>query len=253
MADALNQTIFSRTSLLLGTDSFSTLVSARVLLIGVGGVGSYAAEALVRAGIGNLTLIDGDVVQPSNINRQLHALTTSIGRPKVAVMAERLLQINPVLHISQQQRVVTPDDIPHLLADPHDLVLDAIDSFGAKLALISGCVERGIPVIASMGAAGKLDPTRVRVADLAESQGCRLARKLRKLLRREGVTEGVRVIYSDEAFASHGFGEKEPEGDARRPMGSISYLPAMFGLQMAAEAVRLLLAGVSAEKNAHRG
>lgn len=241
MADALHQSIFSRTSLLLGDDSFNTLVSARVLLVGVGGVGSYAAEALARAGLGSLTLIDGDVVQASNINRQLHALTTTIGQPKVAVMAERLQQINPSLRIIPLQLVVTPENIPQLLAEPYDLVLDAIDSFDAKLALISGCVERDIPVIASMGAAGKLDPARVRCADLAESQGCRLARKLRKLLRREGITNGVRVIYSDEAFTSHGFGEKEPEGDARRPMGSISYLPAMFGLQLAAEAVRLLL------------
>jgi len=241
MADALNQTIFSRTSLLLGDDSFNKLVTARILLVGVGGVGSYAAEALVRAGVGSLTLIDGDVVQPSNINRQLHALTTTIGLPKVTVMAERLQLINPSLHVSPRQVVVTPGDVPLLLAEPYDLVLDAIDSFDAKLALISGCVKRGMPVLASMGAAGKLDPTRVRCADLAESQGCRLARKLRKLLRREGITNGVRVIYSDEAFASHGFGQKELEGDARRPMGSISYLPAMFGLQMAAEALRLLM------------
>jgi len=241
MADGLEQDIFSRTALLLGDDSYSGLTSARVLLVGVGGVGGYAAEALVRTGIGSLTLIDGDVVQPSNINRQLHALTTTIGQPKVAVMAERLQLINPALSVSTLQLVVTPENIPQLLAEPYDLVLDAIDSFDAKLALIKGCVERGIPVIASMGAAGKLDPTRVRCGDLAESQGCRLARKLRKLLRRDGITNGVRVIYSDEAFASHGFGEKEPEGDARRPMGSISYLPAMFGLQMAAEAVRLLV------------
>jgi len=233
--------IFARTSLLIGHTGLSLLTGARILLVGVGGVGSYAAEALVRAGIGNLTLIDGDLVQPSNSNRQLHALTTTIGQPKVAVMAERLQLINPGLAVSPLQLVVTPENVAQLLATPYDLVLDAIDSFDAKLALISGCVERRIPVIASMGAAGKLDPARIRCADLAQSQGCRLARKLRKLLRREGISEGVRVIYSDEAFASHGFGNREPEGDARRPMGSISYLPAMFGLQMAAEAVRLLV------------
>lgn len=232
--------IFARASLLLGPDGLDRLAAARVLLVGVGGVGSYAAEALVRAGVGNLTLIDGDLVQPSNINRQLHALTTTIGQPKVAVMAERLRQINPALQVFPRQHSVTPEDIPQLLAEPYDLVLDAIDSFDAKFALISGCVERDLPVIASMGAAGKLDPARVRCTDLAESRGCRLARKLRKLLRREGVSGGVRVIYSDEAFAGHGFGEREA-GDVRRPMGSISYLPAMFGLQMAAEAVRLLL------------
>ena len=241
MADCRNHTTFSRTSLLLGDASFSRLVRSRVLLVGVGGVGSYAAEALGRAGIGSITLVDGDAVQVSNINRQLHALTTTIGQPKVAVMAERLQQINPSLDVSPLQLVVTPENIPQLLAEPYDLVLDAIDSFDAKLALIRTCVERGIPVVASMGAAGKLDPARVRCADLVDSQGCRLARKLRKLLRREGTMEGVRVIYSDEAFASCGFGEREPEGDDRRPMGSISYLPAMFGLQMAAEAIRLLL------------
>ena len=241
MADCRNHTTFSRTSLLLGDASFSRLVRSRVLLVGVGGVGSYAAEALGRAGIGSITLVDGDAVQVSNINRQLHALTTTIGQPKVAVMAERLQQINPSLDVSPLQLVVTPENIPQLLAEPYDLVLDAIDSFDAKLALIRTCVERGIPVVASMGAAGKLDPARVRCADLVDSQGCRLARKLRKLLRREGITNGVRVVYSDEAFASCGFGEREAGGDDRRPMGSISYLPAMFGLQMAAEAIRLLL------------
>lgn len=230
----------SRTRLLVGDAALSRLKAASILVAGVGGVGSYAAEALARAGIGKLTLIDGDLVQPSNINRQLHALTTTIGRPKVEVMAERLLQINPALKLATHHLVLTPENIPHLLAEPYDLVLDAIDSLDAKLALISGCVERGMPVIASMGAAGKLDPSRVRVANLVDSQGCRLARKVRKELRRRGITEGVRVVYSDEAFDGKGFGERE-QGEVRRPMGSISYLPAMFGLQAAAEAVRLLM------------
>lgn len=233
---------FTRTALLVGDAGLSHMAAARLLLVGIGGVGSYAAEAVCRAGVGSITLVDADVIQPSNVNRQLHALTSTIGQPKVMVMAERLQQINPDLVCVPHQLVVTPENVAELLSPGYDLVLDAIDTFSAKLALISGCVQRDIPVIASMGAAGKLDPSRIRVADLAESQGCRLARKLRKLLRREGIASGVRVVYSDEPFADTGFGERSvEEGDARRPLGTISYLPAMFGLQMAAEAVRLLL------------
>lgn len=233
--------IFTRTALLVGDGGLSRLTAVRVLLVGIGGVGSYAAEALARAGIGSLTLIDGDVVQPSNINRQLHALTSTVGQPKVAVMAERLQQINPDLTCIAHQLIVTSDNVEDLLSSDYDLVLDAIDTFSAKLALISACVRRGLPVVSSMGAAGKLDPSRVSVAELAESHGCRLARKLRKELRREGIASGVRVVYSDEPFANHCIGEcSEIEGDTRRPLGSISYLPAMFGLHMAAEAIRLL-------------
>lgn len=242
---------FSRTALLLGDEAFSRLAAARVLLVGIGGVGSYAAEALGRAGVGNLTLIDGDVIQPSNINRQLHALASTVGQSKVRVMAERLQQINPQLSLTPQQKLVTPENVAEILAPGYDLVLDAIDTFGAKLALIRECVQAGVPIISSMGAAGKLDPARISVADLAASHGCRLARKLRKLLRRDGIDGGVRVVYSDEPFAVHGFGERSvEEGDIRRPLGSISYLPAMFGLQMAAEAIRLLLAGPHREKKA---
>lgn len=232
---------FNRTALLVGDDGLSRLAAARVAVIGVGGVGSYAAEALARAGVGTMSMIDGDVVQLSNVNRQLHALSSTVGQVKVVVMAERLQQINPSLQIIPQQVLVTPENVAKLLLLGYDVVLDAIDTFSAKLALISGCVQSGIPVISSMGAAGKLDPARVQVADIADSQGCRLARKLRKLLRREGIASGVRVVYSDEPFAANGFGERELEGDARRPLGSISYLPAVFGLHMAAEAIRLLL------------
>lgn len=231
-----------RTVLLIGDAGLQRLTAARVLLVGVGGVGSYAAEALARAGVGNLTLIDGDVIQPSNLNRQLHALVSTIGQPKVTVMVERLQQINPDLLITPLQMTITPENSAEILNQGYDLVLDAIDTFSAKLALISWCVQCDIPIVSSMGAAGKLDPSRIRVADLAESQGCRLARKLRKLLRREGIASGVRVVYSDEPFADNGFGERSvEEGDQRRPLGTISYLPAMFGLQMAAEAIRLLV------------
>lgn len=235
-----HEQIFSRTALLVGEAGLERLTAARVAVIGIGGVGSYAAEALARAGVGNLTLLDGDVVQASNINRQLHALTSTVGQAKTVIMAERLLQINPELQIVHQQVVLTPDNAGALLACGYDLVLDAIDSFSAKVALIQGCLAAGIPVISSMGAAGKLDPARVQLADISASHGCRLARKLRKELRRRGIARGVTVVYSDEPCQFEQLGQPETGGDSRRPLGSISYLPAIFGLHMAAAAVRRL-------------
>lgn len=231
---------FSRTALLIGDEGLQQLAAPRVLVAGLGGVGSYAVEALARAGVGNLTLVDHDTVHPSNLNRQLHALTSTIGQPKAGVMAERLQLINPGLQVTPLQELITPDNVSNLLEPGYDLVLDAIDDFRAKTALLQNCVERRIPVISSMGAAGKLDPTRIRIADIAESQGCRLARKLRKELRRSGIATGVAVVYSDEPCCLERLGEPEAAGE-RRPLGSISYLPATFGLFMAAEAVRLLL------------
>ena len=236
----------SRTALLVGEQGLARLRAARVAVVGIGGVGSYAAEALVRAGVGGLTLVDSDLIQASNINRQLHALQTTVGRPKVAVMAERLLQINPELIVTPLQQRLTPDNVYELLDQPYTLVLDAIDSFAAKCALVQGCVARWIPAISSMGAAGKLDPSRVQVADISVSHGCRLARKLRKELRRAGIARGVQVVFSDEPFAAEGIGPQPDPGDSRRPLGSISFLPAVFGLQMAAAAIRTILA---AEKN----
>jgi tRNA A37 threonylcarbamoyladenosine dehydratase len=231
----------SRSALLVGAAGLARLSTARVLVAGIGGVGSYAVEALARAGVGNLTLIDADCIHPSNINRQLHALTSTIGRPKVEVMAERLLQINPEVQLTPLQLLLTPENIPELLSSGYDLVLDAIDTFSAKLELLHYCVSHAIPVISSMGAAGKLDTGAVRVADIAESHGCRLARKLRKELRKGGIAHGVTVVYSAEPCQQEQQGLVEGGDDTRRPLGSISYLPALFGLFMAGEAVHKLL------------
>jgi len=237
----MSSAIFSRTALLVGEAGLARLAAARVAVAGVGGVGSYAAEALARAGVGHLTLIDSDLVAVSNINRQLHALGSTVGLPKVAVMAERLQQINPALVLTPRQTLITPDNVPELLSPGYNLVLDAIDSFSAKLALLRGCVEQQIAVISSMGAAGKLDPSQVRIADLSESHGCRLARKVRKEMRRTGICSGVTVVYSAEPCAIDCLGEADSGDDTRRPLGSISYLPATFGLYMASAAIRHLL------------
>jgi len=233
--------IFSRTAQLVGDDGLSRLAASQVLVAGIGGVGSYAAEALARAGVGSLTLIDGDTIHSSNINRQLHALTTTVGKSKVAVMAERLMQINPNLKVTSLQVLITPETVPDLLVTGYDLVLDAIDTFSAKLALVKYCVEHRVSVISSMGAAGKLDPTRIQIADVADSHGCRLARKLRKELRRNGISSGVTVVYSNEPCMTEQLGSADSIGDTRRPLGSISYLPASFGLFMAGAAIKRLL------------
>jgi len=233
--------IFSRTAQLIGDDGLSRLSAARVLVAGIGGVGSYAIEALARAGVGNLALVDSDTVHPSNINRQLHALRTTVGQPKVLVMTERLLQINPDLQVTTVQVLITPDNVSDLLEPGYDLVLDAIDTFSAKLALVKICVERQTPVISSMGAAGKLDPTRIQIADIADSHGCRLARKMRKELRHNGISSGVTVVFSDEPCMTEQLGIADINGDTRRPLGSISYLPASFGLFMAGVAIKRLL------------
>ena len=235
---------FSRTELLLGTHGLQRLQSARVLIAGIGGVGSYAAEALVRAGVGSLTLIDGDTVHPSNLNRQILALNSTIGKPKVEVMAERLQDINPASCIIPCHLLLTPENITDQLGTDYNLVLDAIDTFSAKLALLNSCVRQQIPVISSMGAAGKLAPDQVRIADIADSHGCRLARKIRKELRKSGISNGITVVFSAEACGAVVSAEERADDgdDTRRPLGSISYLPGIFGLFMAGEAIRRLTA-----------
>ena len=234
----------SRTTLLLGDDGLKRLENSSVAVIGVGGVGSHAAEALARAGIGRLMLLDSDLIQPSNINRQLHATVATVGQAKVEVMAGRIKEINPDCEVIAHNVRLDADNLQPLLASGFDLIVDAIDSFAAKKALIVWCVQSGIPVISSMGAAGRLDPSSVRVADISKSQGCRLARKLRKELKKEGISKGVMVAYSDEPSTSAVLGEVEEGDDSRRPIGSISYMPAVFGFFLASVAIRLLVSPV---------
>ena len=232
---------FSRTALLTGTEGLERLKNASVALAGVGGVGSYAAEALARAGVGNITVIDSDVIHRSNINRQLHALTNTVGRPKVEVMAERISLINPDINLTPLHMTISPENIEPLLAVRFDIVLDAIDTLDAKLALLVACHKDAQPVISSMGAAGRIDPSRVKVADISESKGCRLARKLRKLLRGKGIERGIKVVYSDEPFDINSIGPRDDSFDSRRSLGSISYMPAIFGMTLAGVAIRILL------------
>ena len=222
-----------RTLRILGEESFLRLVSARVLVCGVGGVGGYAAEHLARSGIGNLTLVDGDTVDISNINRQIAALSDTIGKYKCDVLKKRFFEINPSADIKVYNKFIKSEqDISVLLDDEYDFVIDAIDDVPAKIELILGCVNRSIPLISSMGAAGKLDISKIKTADISKTTDCPLARVVRRKLRERGVNKGVLTVFStEEAISSSG---------TEKP-GSLSHIVSTFGAYCAQEAIKYIL------------
>lgn len=248
---------FSRTELLIGSEGLSTLAGKHVMICGIGGVGSYAAEALGRAGVGTITLVDFDDICLTNVNRQIHALSSTVGRSKVEVMAERLRDINPVATIIPLKEFFSSENAAGLLSPRPDYVLDAIDHFTAKTYLITTCLNKGIPVISSMGAANKLDPTKIEVSDISVTKNCRMARSMRKILKNSGITSGVKVVYSTELHrdldpaTTGGCGtdcicpnreEQTFRCEHRRViLGSISYIPSIIGLTMAGVVVNELL------------
>jgi tRNA A37 threonylcarbamoyladenosine dehydratase len=252
----MNEHRFSRMQLLVGKSALDRLAGASVAVFGIGGVGSYAVEALARAGIGSLTLVDFDDICATNINRQIHALENTIGRSKVEVMAERCRQINPACRIIPRHAFYQAETAPELLPSGCDYVLDCIDHITAKLHLIENCVKQRIPVISSMGAANKLDPTQIKVADISATEKCRLARIIRKELRRRGINQGVQVVYSTEEFRplsdeAHVCADncicpnREEQrwncNDRRVILGSSSYIPPIFGLTMAGVVIQQLI------------
>jgi len=247
---------FSRTELLVGQQGLDTLRRKRVMICGIGGVGSYAAEALGRAGVGSITLVDFDDICLTNVNRQIHALSSTVGQSKVEVMAARLTDINPDGEIIPVKAFFSAENAAELLTPRPDYVLDAIDHFTAKAALITICREQSIPVISSMGAANKLDPAKIHVADIAATHNCRMARSMRKMLRKAGIQSGVQVVYSTEEHrelnpqAAHCGTEcicpnREDQvfrcENRRVILGSISFIPSIFGLTMAGVVVNELL------------
>ena len=219
----------SRTRRLLGDAAADALAKKHVLVLGLGGVGGYVAEFLARAGVGKLTLVDGDTVAVSNLNRQLLALTTTLGQSKAEVAAERCRLINPAGEFVSVPRFVTPEEVDALLdADTFDGAVDAIDDVAAKVAFLLGCRGREIPVVSSMGAGNKLDPEQVRTADISKSHGCPLARAVRRKLREAGVAKGVAAVFSPEVVKTPG------------AFGTVSYMTAAFGVHAAAWMLRAL-------------
>ena len=230
-----------RTELLVGPEGLERLFESSVAVIGLGGVGAYAAEMLCRAGVGHLILLDSDVVSESNKNRQLIALDSTIGKPKSAVLAERLKDINPDVRLTLINCYLEEGSIPQLLGEYKvDFLVDAIDTLAPKIALIRYCVESGIPHVSSMGAGAKIDATAVRLADLSKSYNCPLAYILRKKLRKVGISKGFKVVFSEELPRREAIVAVE-ERNKKSNVGTISYLPAVFGCVCAQAAVEHLL------------
>ncbi len=232
-----------RTRLLVGDDGVERLRAAHVLILGVGGVGAYAAEAVARAGVGRITLVDGDRVEPTNCNRQLPALTENFGRPKAEVVAERLRRINPYAEISGVVEFLRDGRIDELLdSDCYDYAIDAIDSLSPKVFFLLGCRRRGIPVISSMGSGGKSAPERIQIADISKTYGCALARAVRRRLAGFGVTKGIRTVFSPEEVPRSAVRSwRDEEGCMHSTVGTIAVMPAAFGIFCASAALRAIV------------
>lgn len=244
-------TQFSRTELVFGHEEVESLRQKTVAVLGAGGVGSFAMEALARVGIGRLVLIDKDVVDITNINRQLPALHSTVGKSKVAVMKERILDINPNCEVIALQIFFTDESEEHLFNHSPDYVVDAIDTVSAKISLISACVRRQIPIVSSMGAANKIDPTQFRVMDLSETKVDPIAKVLRRELRKLGIERGVKTVCSLEtprtpiASVVDSIVPEEKKDSAIRkekaPPASLPYVPSVAGLILASVVVHDLL------------
>jgi tRNA A37 threonylcarbamoyladenosine dehydratase len=230
-----------RSLLLIKEDSIQKLAKSHVLIVGVGGVGSYAAEAICRAGVGKITLIDGDVVQKSNINRQLPALHSTIDEAKVEIMRKRLLDINPNAEIQVLQQFIMPEAVEQVIPKDVDFVLDCIDSITPKITLIIHCKKNKIRFISSMGAGGKMDPSRIKIADINDTRDCFFSRDIRKRLRKEKFSYGVKVVYSDEPVSKSTMALSPDTMYKKSFYGTISYMPAMFGMTMASFVIRKII------------
>lgn len=240
--------LYSRTELLLQPEGLARLKAAHVLVVGLGGVGGYAAEQLCRAGVGRLTIVDGDCVGETNINRQLIALQSTVGKPKVALFKERFLDINPDCQIVAVQEFIRDDRMIDLLeAGPYDCVVDCIDTLAPKVFLLFHSHRLGYPTVSSMGSGGKLDPSQVQACDISKSNTCPLAFMVRKRLHHLGVYDGIRVVFSTEKIPPHAMIEDRSDNHLTT-IGTISYMPPLFGCFLAAEAIKILLGSTAVNK-----
>ncbi|MGK6343226.1 ThiF family adenylyltransferase [Chryseobacterium sp. DT-3] len=231
-----------RTELLIKEEGLEKLNKANVLVIGLGGVGSFAAEFLARAGVGNMTIVDGDTVDITNVNRQLPALHSTVGKHKVEVVAERLLDINPKINLVKINEFLNPERMDEVIdSDKFNYILDCIDSVTPKLCLIKAAKRRKIKLISSMGAGGKTDPSKVMVRDISKTQNCFLARQIRKRLKKEKINKGFRCVFSNELQQEESLKMTDGANYKRSFYGTISYIPAIFGLYAAAEVINYLV------------
>lgn len=227
-----------RTTLLIGNESIEKLSKKHVLVVGLGGVGAYSAEMIARAGIGHMTIVDGDVVNETNINRQLLALHSQIGRSKAEIMAERLRDINPDIDLTVIDEFIKDERMRQLLDNKYDYVVDAIDTVSPKVFLICHCVELGHKIISCMGAGGRVDPTKLQIADISKTYNCKLAKTIRKRLHRKGIDKGVNVVFSSELVDKSSVIEVNDEENKKSTVGTISYMPALFGIYCASKVIR---------------
>lgn len=227
-----------RTELLVGEEALLRLKNLHVLVVGLGGVGSFAAEFLARAGVGRMTIVDGDTVDLTNTNRQLPAMHSTVGKAKTAIMAERMLDINPKLDLTVREEFLTPDSVKELITNDFDYVFDCIDSVQPKQYVIVTCKQKEIRVVSSMGAGGRVDPSKVQVADISETYNCPFAQQIRKGLKRKGVRRGVTVVFSSELVSREHCMMTDGSRFKKSFYGTISYIPALFGLHMASVVIR---------------
>ncbi len=230
-----------RTQLLIGSKAIEKLHQSNILIVGVGGVGGVVAETLCRSGVANITLVDVDTISQSNINRQIIALQSTINKKKTDVLAERLLDINPQLNLRTIPVLLDETNTREIvLSEKYNFVIDAIDTLSPKVHLIKICVENNIQIISSMGAGAKLNPEKVKIADISKSYNCPLARMVRKRLTKFGIKKGVKVVFSSEKTIKSALIQQE-EKYKKTQTGTISYLPAIFGLYIASEVIRDLI------------
>jgi tRNA threonylcarbamoyladenosine dehydratase len=232
----------SRTELLTGKEALQKIATSHVMVVGLGGVGSFAAEFIARSGVGKMTIIDGDVVDPTNRNRQLPALATNHGEPKAIIMADRLRAINPELELQVIQSFVTPDMVEEQLLIKPDYIIDAIDSVTPKMIFIQQSLKHNIPLVSSMGAGGKFDPTKLKVDDISKTYNCVFAQQVRKVLKRNyQINTGFKCVFSTEMPRKESLIFTDGNNFKKSAYGTISYLPAVFGAVAASVAIRDLI------------
>ena len=242
MTNPLDEPLFERSRLVFEEEALLRLIDARVLVVGCGGVGGFVVEALARAGVGELVLVDHDVVSPSNLNRQLVALHSTLGQPKVDVLAQRVRDINPLCRVQARQTFLAPEAMAGLVGEGYDFVVDAIDSLNCKVQLVYEAWRQQVPVVSSMGAGRRVDPRMIRVSDLMDTHGCGLARQMRQRLRKRGVGRGIEVVFSEELPQAPGPMEAIEGTRGRVVNGTASYMPGLFGLTLAGRVIQRLAA-----------